>query len=413
MTDQQPSDITKIFGDIASESRSAVSDQPVKRQAAEPAAQQDQHAGQGASQSPRHGAKKADREPASEQDAPIVAFEEPQGIDWAAIKGQLIRLPYVGRALRIGMAVLRLPKRLDAITDSISLLTDQNIDLETKLHSEISALQTRQQQMTLAMKTGNDSIIDTTDSDLTSDYFHALAERFRGSYDDVKAKMAQYLPLIAAEAVDFSRYPAVDLACGRCEWSDLLREQGIRCTGVDANPVVLRTAKANDLEVYCGDIYTYLETLADASVGIVSGFHIIEHLPTAQKLQLFKEAERVLIPGGLLILETPNSENPLVSSHYFYLDPSHLNPVPIPALEFMAEHFGFETAAILRHSPMAPPKLNGASAEQEAAAGDDSAEQYLKTWLGREQDYGLLARKKGGPSAPGSQEPEPAKKGNS
>lgn len=394
MTDQQPSDITKIFGDIASESRSPGASPDENRPRTDRApAEQPRPA---SSPAPRHGAEKAD-------ETPIVAFEEPDGIDWAALKGRLIRLPYVGRALRIGMAILRLPKRLDAITDSISLLTDQNIDLETKLHSEISALQTRQQQMALALKTGSDGIIDSTESDLISDYFHALAERFRGSYDDVKTKMAQYLPLIAAEELDFRQYPAVDLACGRCEWSDLLREQGITCTGVDANPVVLRTAKAKDLAVYCGDIYTYLETLADASVGIVSGFHIIEHLPTAQKLQLFKEAHRVLVPGGLLILETPNSENPLVSSHYFYLDPSHLNPVPIPALEFMAEHFGFETAAILRHSPMAPPELASSPATEEKAGA--SAEQYLSAWLTKEQDYGLIARKKM-PAEPTDQEGE-------
>lgn len=398
MTDQQPSDITKILGDIASESRGSAgarppASKPNSEQANEPS--QAQATAPSAKSVARRGASKADQHADSQQadghtaGTPIVAFEEPTGIDWAALKGRLIRMPYVGRALRIGMAILRLPKRLDAITDSISLLTDQNIDLETKLHSEISALQTRQQQMALAMKTGSDGIIDTTESDLISDYFHALAERFRGSYDDVKTKMAQYLPILAAEELDFRQYPAVDLACGRCEWSDLLREQGITCTGVDANPVVLRTAKANGLDVYCGDIYTYLETLADSSIGIVSGFHIIEHLPTAQKLKLFKEAHRVLVPGGLFILETPNSENPLVSSHFFYLDPSHLNPVPIPALEFMAEHFGFETAAILRHSPMTPPPLTRREDETQ-----DSAEQYLSQWLGKEQDYGLIARKK-------------------
>lgn len=343
----------------------------------------------------------------------IVGFQEPAGVDWSALKGKLIRLPVIGRALRIAMAILRLPKRLDAITDSISLLSDQNIDLETKLHSEISALQTRQQQLKLALQTGKDGMEDSEESDLLSDYFHALAERFRGPYDQVKAKMALYLPILAEEAVDFRQYPAVDLACGRCEWSDLLRENGITCTGVDANPVVLRTAKANDLPVYCGDIFTYMESLADASIGIVSGFHIIEHLPTAQKLQLFKEAERVLVPGGLLILETPNSENPLVSSHYFYLDPSHLNPVPIPALEFMAEHFGFETAQVLRHSPMEHSQLSanhdqngGQSEDQNGGEGESPsesqglaqdvrpAEAYLKEWLSKEQDYGLVARKK-------------------
>jgi hypothetical protein len=37
----------------------------------------------------------------------------------------------------------------------------------------------------------------------------------------------------------------------------------------------------------------------------------------------------------MLILETPNPENVLVSSLYFYLDPSHHHPLPPTLLEFI------------------------------------------------------------------------------
>jgi hypothetical protein len=38
----------------------------------------------------------------------------------------------------------------------------------------------------------------------------------------------------------------------------------------------------------------------------VVGFHVIEHIPRHTAPTVFKEAARVLVPGGLLILETPD-----------------------------------------------------------------------------------------------------------
>lgn len=406
MTDQQGSDIRSILGDIAAESRdpsgqsNTEKDQPSKRAGAAAAPQHESQSSRSASRPHSNQASSSSTlygQPVEGQ-AMLGLQHKATGFDWSALKGKLIRMPLIGRALRIGMAIIRLPKRLDAISESISILNEQNIDFETKLNSEVSALQIGQQHLKVALETGKDELSAREESDRVSEYFHALAERFRGSYDQVKEKMASYLPILAAEAVDFRQYPAVDLACGRCEWADLLRDQGISCVGVDANPIVLKPAKAKGLETFCGDMFSYLETLADNSQGIVSGFHIIEHLPTSEKLKLFSEAHRVLVPGGLLILETPNSENPLVSSHYFYLDPSHLNPVPIPALEFMAEHFGFETAAIHRHSPLTHDGLvtepSATNKEPSAAKAEQTTEQFVQSWIRKEQDYGLVARKK-------------------
>jgi O-antigen chain-terminating methyltransferase len=63
---------------------------------------------------------------------------------------------------------------------------------------------------------------------------------------------------------------------------------------------------------------------------------------------LIQEALRVLKPAGLLILETPNPENLKVSSVYFYLDPSHRNPLPPDLLAFMPEYYGFARVKIVR-----------------------------------------------------------------
>jgi hypothetical protein len=63
---------------------------------------------------------------------------------------------------------------------------------------------------------------------------------------------------------------------------------------------------------------------------------------------LVVEALRVLRPGGLLILETPNPENLVVGASSFYLDPTHLRPLPPLLLSFLPEQVGYARVKILR-----------------------------------------------------------------
>ena len=63
---------------------------------------------------------------------------------------------------------------------------------------------------------------------------------------------------------------------------------------------------------------------------------------------LVAEALRVLKPGGLLIMETPNPENIVVATRNFYLDPTHQRPIPPMLLAFVAEYAGFARVKTLR-----------------------------------------------------------------
>jgi O-antigen chain-terminating methyltransferase len=71
------------------------------------------------------------------------------------------------------------------------------------------------------------------------------------------------------------------------------------------------------------DAIKYLCTVTPEFILIVSRFHIAEHLPFELLLDIIKKAYRTLLPGGFLILETPNPENALVGSMNFYMDPTH------------------------------------------------------------------------------------------
>jgi hypothetical protein len=46
-------------------------------------------------------------------------------------------------------------------------------------------------------------------------------------------------------------------------------------------------------------------------------------------------------PGGVLVMETPNPENPETMAQHFWIDPTHTRPVPAALLRFYLEEAGF------------------------------------------------------------------------
>ncbi len=83
---------------------------------------------------------------------------------------------------------------------------------------------------------------------------------------------------------------------------------------------MVQESKALNLDVIEQDGIEFLKSLESNSISIVTGFHIVEHLPFKLLIELFDESYRVLRDGGLIIFETPNPENILVASCSFYTD---------------------------------------------------------------------------------------------
>ncbi|MBK7000447.1 MAG: hypothetical protein IPH35_10895 [Rhodoferax sp.] len=79
----------------------------------------------------------------------------------------------------------------------------------------------------------------------------------------------------------------------------------------------------------------WLAQQADGTYGLVSGFHIIEHLPFEQLFTLIAQAWRVLAPGGVLVLETPNPENVWWAAILSTTTTPHRNPITPTSLRFL------------------------------------------------------------------------------
>src|SRR5579872_346955 len=169
----------------------------------------------------------------------------------------------------------------------------------------------------------------------------AFEDAFRGARNEIKERVAEYLPLLTRKGIGTPLMPVLDLGCGRGEWLEVLAENGLTALGVDSNESCARECRERGLNVRTANALTFLQELPEQSQGVVTAFHVIEHLPFQTLLDLLDEAVRVLKPGGVLILETPNPANLIVGSHTFYLDPTHVRPVPAELLRFFVESRGF------------------------------------------------------------------------
>ncbi|MDM9652747.1 methyltransferase domain-containing protein [Pseudomonas wenzhouensis] len=183
---------------------------------------------------------------------------------------------------------------------------------------------------------------------MSSGFYRAFEDHHRGSRELILGRLEVYLPFIETLKAWHTPCTALDLGCGRGEWLQLLQNNGVQARGVDLDEGMLQACHELNLQAEQGDAIAALQALPDNSLSVVSGFHIVEHIEFSQVQQIAEEALRVLKPGGLLILETPNAENLVVGTHNFYLDPTHIRPVPHILLAFVTELSGFARNKVLR-----------------------------------------------------------------
>lgn len=218
--------------------------------------------------------------------------------------------------------------------------------------------------------------------DLIDAYYVAFEDANRGSREEIRAKLAVYDNWL--DEVASAGGTVADIGCGRGEWLQLLGERGIAARGVDTNPVMVDLCRAQGLDAEAGDALGWLRAQPDASLAGITAFHVIEHLPFDYLYAMVIEAQRVLVPDGRLLFETPNPENLLVGSHTFYHDFSHRNPVTPAAIRFLLSYHGFGDIDFVRSSPY-PAEAR--------VPGDDPLTERVNGHLCGPQDYAVVARK--------------------
>ena len=179
------------------------------------------------------------------------------------------------------------------------------------------------------------------------DFYRAFEDKHRGSRELIMNRISVYLPFVNILKNQYKNAKVLDIGCGRGEWLELLTNNNISAKGVDLDIGMLKACKSLDLDTEHADGIEYLKTQEDESCIVISAFHVVEHISFENLQILVKEALRVLKPGGILIMETPNAENIKVATENFYLDPTHINPIPSSLLTFLPEFYGYYRTKVL------------------------------------------------------------------
>jgi O-antigen chain-terminating methyltransferase len=223
------------------------------------------------------------------------------------------------------------------------------------------------------------------------DHFYKLFEdKFRGDEESIKERVSEHIPLFTALSDSLQKKPIVDIGCGRGEFLSAARDHNLKAIGVDMNKSMVERANDLGFEAYEDDAISYISRQATGSLAGVTGFHIVEHIPFDSLVELFAECHRALALGGVVLFETPNPENIVVGACNFYMDPSHINPIPPHLLAFALESVGFDVE-IRRIHPV-----------KDVIEHEDPIVKDIMGMVYGPRDYAVVARKVEATSQPAS-----------
>jgi 2-polyprenyl-3-methyl-5-hydroxy-6-metoxy-1,4-benzoquinol methylase len=162
---------------------------------------------------------------------------------------------------------------------------------------------------------------------VTGTFRSQLYEKYVSEHQGVLDGARRY-PTLKRDIVD-RLYPAshasciLDVGCGQGDLIALLREHGwSNVRGIDISEEQVATAaRLGVADVDCADVYEHAATHPH-SYDVVLAVDVVEHFDRSDALQLFHALLSMLVPGGRLIMQTPNGASPF-SGRIFWSDVTH------------------------------------------------------------------------------------------
>ena len=219
------------------------------------------------------------------------------------------------------------------------------------------------------------------DDPLRAGLYVNFEEHFRGSEDEIRRRQKTDAALFRG-----APGPVADLGCGRGEFLEALAAEGVKGVGCDANPVMAARAKEKKLSVDAADLFAWLAARPDGSLGGITAFQVVEHLPPASLFDLVELSARKLAAGGRVLFETVNPES-VYAMRWFWMDLTHVRPVPAPSLAQLLTASGFRDVSVDFRSPV--PESEGLTAE----AAKDPRLAPIARLLFAPQDYAVTGVK--------------------
>ena len=186
--------------------------------------------------------------------------------------------------------------------------------------------------------------------------YQATARGIRG-LDDVRKAASDrlhiwdriVLPWLPADR----QRPIAELACGHGSFLWWLKERGFaRVTGVDSSPEQIAFAQQVGASTCVQDAIAWLRQQPNHSQAALAGIDFLEHISKDDVMELLRHSQRVLMPGGRLILRYPNGDSPLVGMNLFN-DITHVWTYTANCLDTLARMHGFARTRFVDESAKA------------------------------------------------------------
>lgn len=139
----------------------------------------------------------------------------------------------------------------------------------------------------------------------------------------------------------------MDIGCATGEFLAMMKKNGWEVLGIEPDEKTRKQAeKLHSLPVFPE---AHLNSLKDSSFDVISMWHVLEHVSDLRARM--NDVQRLLKPGGILIIAVPNPES--WDAHYYktywaaYDVPRHLYHFTKKSMDNLLSHFSFSVKKIV------------------------------------------------------------------
>lgn len=163
-----------------------------------------------------------------------------------------------------------------------------------------------------------------TRTDIASSYDAYYREGFGRQVDEIEKN------LVAELLAGVPRRPMLEMGCGTGHWTEFFLGQGFEVSGIDTSAAMLEQATAKNLSAAFRQASAEEIPFPDGSFEVVSSITMLEFVDYPQRV--FDETDRVLAPGGYLILGCLNADSILArtsSGDEVFANAKFMNPAQL------------------------------------------------------------------------------------
>jgi len=273
-------------------------------------------------------------------------------------------------------------RRIDEhINDAVAALND-DLDKKAWLAGVLERRLDKVKDLSVSLESNDPGI----------NYF-VFEERFRGPRAAIKQRQSAFLEYFEGCK------NVLDIGCGRGEFLELLRENGIEAEGADMDEDMVKYCTSKGLKVTRTDAVSFLEGLEDKSLDGIFLDQVVEHLEPAYLVKMLELCYKKLNYGYNIVVETVNPLS-LTSFANFYIDMTHKRPMHPETLRYLLASVNFRDLDTKFFSPVPDDqRLKRLHIENGSNIENDIKEVYnyninlLNNILYGSQDYMICGKK--------------------